>query len=287
VSPTSAFVQLPPNSPAAALVGINGLKPEDATNYSLGLVLRPVERLTATLDAYQIKIKDRIVGSGSLFGQGGAINSPAVTAAIAANGNVLDSTVTQTGINIFANGLDTRTRGADLAVTYFTELSSGRIDWSLGANYNETDVVKINPTPAPLAPQALFNRTAISDLETASPKYRTVLGALWTYDRFSVNLRETLYGSSSRLQSQDGGTYYKVSIGATPITDLEIAYQAASLKLSIGANNVFNRYPDKVNPALVAVYRAAGSTSAVQQYPSFSPFGINGGYYYGRLIYSF
>jgi iron complex outermembrane receptor protein len=287
VSPTSAFVQLPPNSAAAALVGINGLKPEDATNYSLGIVLRPFEKFTATLDAYQIKIKDRIVGSGSLFGQGGAINSPAVTAAIAANGNVLDPTVTQTGINIFANGLDTRTRGADLALTYFTELKSGRIDWSFGANYNETEVTKVNPTPAPLAPQSLFSPTAISDLETTSPKYRTVLGALWTYDRFSVNLRETLYGPSSRLQSQDGGTYYKVSIGATPITDLEIAYQASALRFSVGANNLFNRYPDKVNPALMAVYRAAGSTSAVAQYPSFSPFGINGGYYYGRLVYSF
>ena len=287
VSPTSAFVQLPPNSPAAALVGINGLKPEDATNYSLGIVLRPLERFTATLDAYQIKIKDRIVGSGSLFGAGGAINSPAVTAAIAANGNVLDSTVTQTGINIFANGLDTRTRGADLAVTYLTELRSGRIDWSLGANYNETDVTKVNATPAPLAPQSLFDVTAISDLETASPKYRAVLGALWTYDRFSVNLRETLYGPASRLQSQNGGTYYKVGIGATPITDLEIAYQASSLRFSVGANNIFNRYPDKVNADLIAVYEAAGSTAAVAQYPSFSPFGINGGYYYGRLVFSF
>ena len=287
VSPTSAFVQLPPNAPAAKLVGIDGLKPEDATNYSLGVVLRPADRITATLDAYQIKIQDRIVGSGSLFGAGGAVNSPAVTAAIAANGNVLDSSVTQIGINIFANGLDTRTRGADLAVTYFSEMSWGRIDWNLGANYNKTDVTKVNTTPAPLVPQSLFNATAISDLETAAPKFRTVAGALWSYDRFSVNLRETLYGPASRLQSQDGGTYYEVKIGTTPITDLEIAYQAAALKLSVGANNLFNRYPDKVNSALLAVYNAAGSTSAVALYPSFSPFGINGGYYYGRLVYSF
>jgi iron complex outermembrane receptor protein len=287
VSPTSAFVQLPPNSPAAQLVGVNGLKPEDATNYSLGLVVRPADHLTATLDAYQIRIKDRIVGSGSLFGKGGAINSPAVTAAIAANGNVLDPTVTQIGINIFSNGLDTRTRGADFTLAYFTEMSWGRVDWSLGANYNETDVTRVNPTPAPLAPQTLFNKTAISDLETAAPKYRTVVGALWSYDRFSVNLRETLFGPASRLQSQDGGTYYEVKIGATPITDLELAYQASALKFSIGANNLFNRYPDKVNGNLLSVYRAAGSTGAVQLYPGFSPFGINGGYYYGRMVYSF
>jgi iron complex outermembrane receptor protein len=209
------------------------------------------------------------------------------SAAIAANGNVLDPTVTQTGINIFANGLDTRTRGAELALSYLSELSWGRVDWSLGANYNETDVTNVNPTPAPLAPQSLFNKTAIADLETAAPKYRAVLGALWSYDRFSVNLRETLYGPSSRQLSQDGSNFYEVKIGTTPTTDLEIAYQASALKFSVGANNVFNRYPDKTNSDLLAVYQAAGSTGAVQIYPNFSPFGINGGYYYGRMVYSF
>jgi iron complex outermembrane recepter protein len=37
----------------------------------------------------------------------------------------------------------------------------------------------------------------------------------------------------------------------------------------------------------MAIYQAAKNTAAVTQYPSFSPFGINGGYYYGRMVYSF
>ena len=287
VSPTSAFVQLPPNSPAAQLVGIDGLKPEDSTNYSLGFVLRPADRLTVTLDAYQIDIEGRIVGSGSLFGTGGALNSPAVRAAIAANGNVLDPTVTSTGIAIFANGLDTRTRGAELTATFPSDHKWGHVDWSFGANYNETEVTSVNPTPAPLAPQVLYNATAISDLETASPKYRTVLGGVWTRDRLSVSLRETVYGPSSRQQNLNGGPYFETEVGVTPLTDLEIAYQASALKLSVGANNLFNRYPDKTNSDLLAVYKAAKNTGAVTIYPSFSPFGINGGYYYGRLVYNF
>ena len=32
---------------------------------------------------------------------------------------------------------------------------------------------------------------------------------------------------------------------------------------------------------------ASGDNGAVPQYPSFSPFGINGGYYYGRAVYKF
>jgi iron complex outermembrane recepter protein len=287
VSPTSANVQLPPNSEAAKLVGIDGLKPEDSTNYSLGFVLRPIERLTMTLDAYQIRIGDRIVGSGQLCGTGCAVNSPAVVAAIAANGNVLDPTVTQTGIAIFSNGLDTRTRGAEMTVAYPTDFKWGHVDWSAGANYNKTDVMSIKPTPAPLAPQLLYNATAISDLETASPKYRGVFGALWTMDRFSLSVKETVYGPSSRLTNRNGGPFYETRIGVTPITDLELAYQAAALKFSMGASNVFNRYPDKTNSQLMALYQAARDTGAVAVYPSFSPYGINGGYYYGRMVYSF
>ena len=287
VSPSSANVQLPPNSEAAKLVGINGLKPEDATNYSLGFVLRPIERLTMTLDAYQIKIDDRIVGSGQLCGTGCTVNSPSVVAAIAANGNVLDPSVTQTGIAIFSNGLDTRTRGADFTLAYPTDYKWGHVDWSLGANYNKTEITSIKPTPAPLVPQVFYNATAISNLETASPKYRAMLGGVWSMDRLSVSLKETVYGPASRRDNLNGGPFFETKIGVTPLTDLEIAYQASSLKLSVGASNLFNRYPDKTNSNLMAIYQAAKNTTAVAIYPSFSSFGINGGYYYGRMVYSF
>ena len=48
-----------------------------------------------------------------------------------------------------------------------------------------------------------------------------------------------------------------------------------------------NTYPDRKNAALVSGYVARNDNGAVQQYPSFSPFGINGGYYYGRITYTF
>ena len=69
--------QLPPNSAAAALVGGNGLDAEKSRNFSVGFVTHPGYGITATLDLYQITVKDRIVGSGSLFGSGGSVNIPA------------------------------------------------------------------------------------------------------------------------------------------------------------------------------------------------------------------
>src|SRR5438034_1352405 len=107
--------------------------------------------MTITVDAYQISIDDRIVGSGQINGSGAAVNSPAVVAAIKANGNVLDSTVSTTGINIFSNAVNTRSRGLEAVFSYGTKLETmGKIDWTVSGNYNETTVTKVNQAPAQL-----------------------------------------------------------------------------------------------------------------------------------------
>ncbi|QJE01366.1 TonB-dependent receptor [Massilia forsythiae] len=285
VSPRSAFVQLPPNSPGARLVGVNGLRPEASTNVSAGIVLNPAPDLAITADAYQITIRDRIVGSGALYGSGGAVNSPAVTAAIIANGNVLDPTVVQTGINIFSNAVNTRSRGLEFVATLNSSYgAAGKVDWSLAANYNKVQVIKINQAPLQLQPQTLLDASAIADLETASPRVRVNLGALWRFGNWTVNLREAFYGRSSALDSSDGSTYYKTEIKPAAITDLEVSYRIGrAWTVSVGANNLFNRYPDQVNAQLQAERRANLDNAAVTVYPTFSPFGINGGYYYGRV----
>ena len=296
VSPTSAFVQLPPNSPAAALVGVSGLDPEKSRNYSVGFVVKPGAGITATLDIYQISIKDRVVGSATLFGSGGTINLPAVRAAILASGSVLDPTVTQTGINIFTNGLDTRTRGADLVVTTRTDLEDwGSVQWSLTGNWSDTKVTKFATPPAQLQGASLFDRTSVGFLETSTPKYRAVLGALWTWNKLSVNVKESLYGPASILNNRLGcplelpaSNCFKLNIGTTFITDLEISYKLfESVKVTIGANNLFNKFPEKLDTAYRNTFLAANANGYVTQYPTFSAFGINGGYYYGKIAITF
>ncbi|WP_240609576.1 TonB-dependent receptor plug domain-containing protein [Phenylobacterium deserti] len=289
VGPNTAFVQLPPNSPAARLVGVNGLQAEKSINYSVGFVAHPGWGVTATLDLYQIEIEDRIVGSGTLYGSGGTPTIPAVAEAIVANGNVLDSTVTFTGINIFTNGLDTRTRGADLVVTATTGmLDKGSVQWTLTANWNETEVTKIAAPPAQLAGASLFDPSALYTLEKASPKFRLGAGAVWTWDKLSVNLKESLYGPAKSVDSYDGSTWYQSRIKTALITDLEVAYQVTdSVRAAVGANNLFNTYPDRLNGIYRQQFLSNTDNGYVGQYPTFSPFGINGGYYYGRLTYTF
>jgi iron complex outermembrane receptor protein len=293
VSPTSAVVQLPPNSPAAALLGFAPLKPEKSTNYSVGFVAHPAANLIATLDAYSIDITNRIIGSGLYLGLNGTtVVSQAVIDAIRAHGNVLDPTVTFVGVSLFANGVDTRTQGVDLTISYVTELEGwGHIDWSLAANYNKTTITKQTPPPAPLAAQgALLSPTAISDLTTASPREKVSLGALWSMDKWAVNLRETIYGESSEIVSPDGTgapPNFTNKVGVTGITDLDIAYQVTDqVRLSVGANNLFDQKPPNVLQFPPAGGLADGSN--VYDAPiGISPYGINGGFYYGRLVVKF
>jgi iron complex outermembrane receptor protein len=59
------------------------------------------------------------------------------------------------------------------------------------------------------------------------------------------------------------------------------------LKGSIGATNLFNRFPNKLNSNILEHENAAKDNAAVDQYPIFSPFGINGGFYYAKVTYKF
>jgi iron complex outermembrane receptor protein len=330
VGPTTAFVQLAPNSPAGKLLGLgNGLQPEHSMNFSLGAVWRPTPGMSASLDVYQITITNRIVGSGQIIGNssGTPVSAP-VNNAIVASGAGIDPAVLATGttgVNIFANGIDTRTRGADLVFDFPMEFNFGKVVWSVGATYNDTTITKYAGTPAALAnvnpatgipTNELYDPQAYSDLTTATPKYVVNLGGLVTVDKLSVNLVEKLYGPSSEYGNDDGdnggtgpgtvpacvpkpGTqficpggfdYFKTTLGLTPITDLDISYQFKEhVKFSVGAINLLNRFPGRINAQQLSHTNsfAYGDNAGVAQYPSFSPFGINGGFYYVKAQYKF
>lgn len=299
VGPTTAFVQMPPNSPATALLGLGaGLQPEKSTNYSFGMVMRPMDSMSLTIDVYQVEVRNRIAATSTFYGTiDGELFSQAIVDAIIANGNVLDPEVTasgDTGINLFTNGVTTRTRGADLVFDYRTEYGPVDVDWSASATYNKTDVTSIRATPPELGTsQALFDKVALSDLQDTVPEYVLNLGGTFKWDRLSVSVHELIYGESSQFENDGGATngeimFYETTIGVTPITNLEVALEAMDgLTLTVGAVNLFDEMPEKRNDAYRAVQFRDGDNGAVSQYPSFSPFGINGGYFYGRVAYKF
>jgi iron complex outermembrane recepter protein len=301
VGPSTAYVQLPPDSAAGKLLGIgNGLQPEKSIDFSAGLVWRPMDKMSATLDLYQIRITNRIVGSGNIYGQVNgvptAIAGP-VNAAINASGNAIDPAVLATGttgLNVFSNGIDTRTRGADLSFNFSDDYAFGHIDYLISGTYTQTVLTNTPPELPALPGVALYDQTAISELTTANPRYVINLGVNWKVGNLTVDLLEKLYGPSWDYENDDGDNasntpqYFRDQINFTPITNLDVGYNfTKQLKIDIGALNLFNRYPPNLNSNIISREFAADDYTMVEHYPGFSPFGIDGGFYYAKATFSF
>ena len=299
VSPSSATVQLPANSSSAVIAGFSPLKPEKSNNYSVGFVAHPMEDMQITIDAYQIDITDRIQTTGFIYGSivsGGrnVVISQAVLNAIAAHGNTLDSGISYAGISVFANAVDTRTRGLEATLTYASDFAAyGHVDWSLGYNHNETTVTKQLPLPAQdlsaaptvITQTTLLSSSALTGLTTATPKDRLVGSGFWTLGKWSVNLRESIYGKSSELVST-ANVFTNLQIPVAAITDLTVAFKVTeAIKLEAGANNLFDKKPPTV-PNL-SIGRPATGGNVWNAPMTFSPYGINGGYYYGRITLTY
>ncbi|HVW69561.1 MAG TPA: TonB-dependent receptor [Steroidobacteraceae bacterium] len=281
MSPTSASGILPVDSPGARLLGAPPLRPEKSVNYSVGIVSEPINGLHASLDAYLINITDRIISTGSLFGAD-------ALAALAANGNTLPYGIAAKNFSatFFTNGVDTRTKGVDLNLDYRSDLDSyGAINWSLGGNYNASTITNYHQAPAILhaAGVSLFNPAVISYLTTATPKSKITLAAAYVNGGWELTLRETRYGSVSQEVDPigNGANFYQQAVPTAYITDVEAGYQITNhIKWSVGADNVFDRYP----PQAALITTGASNT---QIYPSISPYGFNGGYYYTRITAEF
>jgi iron complex outermembrane receptor protein len=259
---------LPVDSEAAMALGAKPLTPEESTNLSVGFVFTPLRNLNITLDAYQIVLKDRITMTGTLSGD-------EVTAILTAAGvaSGVDSA------QFFTNAIDTRTRGVDLVGTLRTDLEGwGRINWNLGYNYNETKITHIIDNPAELetlGDYELFDREAQGNL-TRTPKTKLLLGAAWSLDAFSLNVRVNRFGSFDVISTLAANDEH---VDAKWIADLEASYALTDrLTWTVGANNLFNQYPKNIG-----VTASTGSG----QYVTSVPYGFTGGSYYTKLSFNF
>ncbi|HEY2047847.1 MAG TPA: TonB-dependent receptor [Caulobacteraceae bacterium] len=293
VSPTSADVQLPPNSSAAALAGFGPLKPELSHNYSVGFVFHPIDRLQITADLYHIILRDRILTTGFIYGTccsspGAAVISQGVLNAIAARGVTLDSGLSYTGISLFTNSANTVTNGAEVTANYASDFQEyGHVDWSLGFNWNKTHITELQNLPEvvqniPFGQVAEQSAAAASALTTGTPRTKTILQAYWTLDKWSANLRGTLWGSTGQYTATSTPVF--LSVPTVFLVDLDIGYKFTKwLKLDIGANNLFNTKP----PPVPIVSGRPVDGALVFDVPIGSAWNPNGGYYYGRVTVSF
>ncbi len=267
-TPTSIVSKfLPVDSAAAIALGAKPLKPEKSLNYSAGITYE-TGALHLTVDGYQIRVDDRIIKTEFL---GTAANGgSAIGAILLANGI--------TGVNsaqFFINGVDTRTRGIDAVADYALRTSGlGTFRLSAAYSYNKTKILSIANNPAQLASLnvVLFAHQAQSDLTRGLPHDKVVLTDDWSLGRAHALLRLTRFGKYTEASTVASGDR---SFGAKWVTDLDVGYDVTKhVTVSVGANNLFNVYPQR--NGLVA---ADGSGA----YGNFAPFGLDGGFYYGRV----
>jgi len=260
---------LPVDSTAAIALGAEPLKPEKSTNYSAGIVLTPFSGFNLTVDAYQIKIRDRILLSETL--QGTLVRNVLAAAGITSSA----------GGFYFSNAADTRTRGLDIVSTYRADLGDlGNALFSLSANFNKTVFTHVDPVPAVLASSGLvlIGRAKQGDFTKGTPRDKFIANILWNSGPVSFNLRGTRYGKVTQVHpttpSLDAVISPKIILDAEVGVDLTKGF-----KLTVGANNLLNKYPEKLVPALQG--------NGFSLYNQYSPFGVSGGFYYARLGLSF
>jgi iron complex outermembrane recepter protein len=175
----------------------------------------------------------------------------------------------------FTNAADTRTRGIDAVVDYTLKSAGlGTFRLSVAYSYNKTRILKVADNPAVLAPLnvTLFGRQAQRDLVAALPRSKVILTSDWSLGKAHALVRLTRWGTYTESSNVASGDR---SFGAKWVTDLELGYDLSErITLSAGANNLFDIYPDRHG---IIAYDGSGA------YGNFAPFGLSGGFYYGRL----
>jgi iron complex outermembrane receptor protein len=253
----------PVDSPVARALGAPALEPEESDHLSAGIVWNPVPALELAADYYAIDIADRIVLTGNFTG-------PRVAPLLAPfNAN---------GARFFTNAVDTETRGYDLRAAYTMRLGgAGTLGLSAGYNSTENEVVRVKPTPPQLSglQEVLFDRTERLRIECGQPEDNLRLSVDWNRGDLFTVARGARYGEYCLVDRRVVDQTFE----AEWLADLEVGYRFPSFTVAVGAQNLFDAFPDRnLDP---------NSNLGIFTYPSHSPFGMNGRFVYSRVSYRF
>lgn len=264
------------SSPEAQALGAQDLEPEESSNVSFGMVMNPSDNWSLTVDLYQIDIDDRIALSGNISGQGAVdvLNAAGLTGV--------------SRVRYTTNAIDTRTQGIDIVSTHNLDIGRyGSLRLTAAFNSGDTEVTRLAPEPAVLQQLGVkrFDRRDQLRFEESAPETKTNLSATWLTEKVTSTLRLARYGEfiepGSASDDSDDETY-----GSATLVDLDVSIEVTeALNLSIGANNLFDEYPDLTIDARNA--GPGGTFDRLFAFSGFSPYSFNGRYWYARLGYEF
>lgn len=237
----------------ANALGIPTLKQEESNNYSLGATYKiPNTNLTVSADGYYIKIKDRVV-----LTDGFTATTPELAAEFEkANANTA---------TFFTNAVDTQSRGLDVVITNKAKLDEVVWNTNFAATFSSTKRVGDIHGSQKLIDGGQINKyyseaTRIY-MEEAVPRVKANLMNTITYKKWDFFMRQSYFGKVTDPNTADvngdgyvsgawiNGLYVANEHplwGAKTITDVSVSYAfSKKFKLTVGANNIFDIYPDK------------------------------------------
>jgi len=267
------YTTYPSNSTAARVLGIKSLQEERSKSYGMGLTYQVTRNFEFTADVYQIDVDDRIFLTG-------AFNAAEV-------GNNYEEVIGSEGeAQFFVNGGDVRSKGVELVGNYNVFLDRSQITFNLSAIVSKNEVIKkkvLDLKAANISEDALvnkyLNRQVIGQFETGTPRTKVIGFVNYRLNRFSAMFRGTYYGKVTERSTSTNanGEYWDQTFSGQTIFDLSVSYNLnKNLQLSVGGNNIFDKYPDLLREENRGFYLYSNN----QQ-------GSNGAYFYGRLSFNF
>jgi iron complex outermembrane recepter protein len=268
--------QIPPTNPIAVLLGGKQLKPEDATNWTVGFVWDVTDALTVTADYFNIEVTDRISNTGLIRIADQTINGVPLPVILEQSG--IPGARDLESVDFYVNDFDTTTQGIDLVATYVQDWGDiGITNFTLAWNWTETEIDQAS---------AIISRNRRIDLENFNPENRGVFTINHAIGDIGLLLRANYYddwvvgnnsaGTSQIVCSEAAASGDRCYDGAW-VFDAEVSYTFQSrYTFVVGAQNAFDTYPDK-DPN-----RLAGGNSG-NKYTTSSPWGMDGGFWYLRF----
>lgn len=260
----------------AKLLGASALTPEKSVNYSAGIALEPYRSLALTIDFYRIDITDRIVLSDNFTGA-------TIQALFASTGS------TAAGGRFFTNAIDTRSNGLDVVANYgvgFANKSMLRLTG--GYNRNKVKVTRVDSTPANLAAfqENLFGRSERMRIERGNPQDNMFGSANYSLKGLALTGRVQRYGAVrvAGATATNATGPLDQTYNAKVVTDLSAGYTLRRYTATIGADNIFDVYPERnLNPGNPTTGNGGLSNFGIFPYAGISPFGFNGRFVYAKV----
>jgi len=229
------------DSRAAKLLGIPELKEETSKSLSVGFTAQiPEANLSLTVDGYFVAIDDRVVYTGQFEGPG--------------TGTELDNLLAQanaTAASFFSNAINTESKGLDLVLTHNARFGEDfRLKSDLAATLSKTKKVGDIKASPQLERAGLVGTYFPEDsrvyLEEAVPRTKINLSNSLTLGKMNVFLRNVYFGEvTEAVTTVANQQVFESKI----VTDLSVGYKATeALTLTVGANNLFDIYPDRADP---------------------------------------